>query len=713
MCVEGIFPDVVGLSYRSGTHEGVTTDLFKIFYEPGANITFSIGDIVLGESVGKDYISVFDLVPPGTPAFDPKVINRARLLFSLSSAQGFESPVVIDGQTRDVVGEYAWKINLDSDNTSDLDDALFCICSKLDIPYKTVSHTRNHLRRAAAGFKVMRDIPIPTRDGGNILGDVYLPLQHRKRFPVLMSCTIYGRRVFYSGPDLDDEDDIAAFEKAEDEWHSTAEDVPVRVPRGSWSPSWEAQRGFENIATFNTFTYVPHGYAMVKVDPRGVSQTPGIRGVPGELTQNFYDAVQWATEQSWSNGNIALVGSSYGANVQWNVASLRPKGLKCFVPYATDIDLYRDAAYIGGVPAGHYIADWYRRVQLCSPKWTDHQDILSIMKDHPCYDGLWDMMKSKPGPMDVPCFLAAAQIFMVHGRGAYEAWGSRNPDNTHLQLVDCNYYPLPSREASGKILQFLDHHLKGTKYPIPERVGIQMRLGYKQWYWRKESDWPVPGTRYSKWHLRSDGTVSTEAENSPEVQFAYAARVPPSGKSGESFHSAPFEDDIEFAGHFKAVLSISANVPDADFVVMLWAVNEDGSVVPYSSKGEPEPLAKGFLRASHRQTDPLRSTPERPWHTHTREDNAPLQPNEVVQLDIEVLPAAARIRKGWSLRVDICPSEYQPNIPRYNPAKMREWYGEMHHDDGGVNAIHVGNGRPNYIVCPVVPLVEGYRNLIQ
>ncbi|GFG16925.1 alpha/beta-hydrolase [Aspergillus udagawae] len=240
-----------------------------------------------------------------------------------------------------------------------------------------------------------------------------------------------------------------------------------------------------------------------------------------------------------------------------------------------------------------------------------------------------------------------------------------------------------------------------------------MRLGHGQWYWRKESDWPVPGTRYAKWHLRSDGTVSTEAENSPEVQFAYAARVPPSCKSGESFHSAPFENDVEFAGHFNAVFSISANVPDADFVVILWAVNEDGSAVPYSHKGEPEPLAKGFLRASHRQIGPLKSTPERPWHTHSREDIAPPQPNEVVQLDIEVLPAAARIRKGWRLRVDICPLKYQPNIPGYNPAQMREWYGEMHHNDGGVNAIHVGNGRPNYIVCPVVPLVADYRNLIQ
>ena len=83
-----------------------------------------------------------------------------------------------------------------------------------------------------------------------------------------------------------------------------------------------------------------YGYAMVKVDARGVSQTPGARWAPGEITKDFYDAVEWAAEQNWSNGKVALVGSSYGANIQWNVASLRPKGLECFVPYASKHQLW-------------------------------------------------------------------------------------------------------------------------------------------------------------------------------------------------------------------------------------------------------------------------------------------------------------------------------------------------------------------------------------
>jgi putative CocE/NonD family hydrolase len=170
-----------------------------------------------------------------------------------------------------------------------------------------------------------------------VFADVYLPLAYQlgQKYPALVSCTLYGRRVFHSGPNLDNQGEMAAFEKAEDDWHSTCSDKPIRLPRGSWGTGWERQRGFENIATFNTFTYVPHGYAMIKIDPRGVSQTPGSRGVPGELTADFYDATEWAAEQDWCDGSVALVGSSFGANSQWEVANLKPKGLKCFVPYAS------------------------------------------------------------------------------------------------------------------------------------------------------------------------------------------------------------------------------------------------------------------------------------------------------------------------------------------------------------------------------------------
>ncbi|KAJ5761592.1 hypothetical protein N7533_003631 [Penicillium manginii] len=324
-------------------------------------------------------------------------------------------------------------------------------------------------------------------------------------------------------------------------------------------------------------------------------------------------------------------------------------------------------------------------------------------------------MESKPETSaEIPCFLAASQIFMIHGRGAYEAWMVRRPDNTHLQLVDSDYYSWPSQEAAGKVLEFLNHYLKTEACPAPERVGIQMRLGNQRWNWRKEPNWPVPGTEYIKWHFRHEQSLATTppALGSSDARFSYSAQKRLTGDNGVSFQSLPFEEDVEMAGHLAATLCISSTAPDADVVVLAWAIDEHGRAVAYgANSNEPEPLAKGFLRVSHRKTNPEQSLPWRPWYTHLQNDLMPLQgPGDVVEITVEIMPAA-RVRKGWILRVDICPSENQPNIPEYNGPSMRLWYGETH-SQSTLDTLHVGGKRTKFIMCPVVPRSEDYPGCI-
>lgn len=96
MANTGIFIDVVGLTYRSGSTTSVTSAEFHYSYEPGAEIVFSIGSLVLGKSTGKAAMTTLDLLPADTAT----MVNRARWLFSLSSGQGFEKPITIDQTVR-------------------------------------------------------------------------------------------------------------------------------------------------------------------------------------------------------------------------------------------------------------------------------------------------------------------------------------------------------------------------------------------------------------------------------------------------------------------------------------------------------------------------------------------------------------------------------------------------------------------------------------
>lgn len=101
MSEQGIFSDVVGLSYRCGSVQGTTTADYTYNYNPGSVITFSIGSLKIGQSIGKPLLTISDLMPIDTTEFDPKLINRARLLYSLTPAQGFETPIVINRRVSD------------------------------------------------------------------------------------------------------------------------------------------------------------------------------------------------------------------------------------------------------------------------------------------------------------------------------------------------------------------------------------------------------------------------------------------------------------------------------------------------------------------------------------------------------------------------------------------------------------------------------------
>ncbi|KAH6694301.1 Alpha/Beta hydrolase protein [Leptodontidium sp. MPI-SDFR-AT-0119] len=710
----GIFENTVGFSYRTGAIKGNTGPEGQFQYIQGDVVTFSIGPLKLGESSAKPRLSVLDLVEDPSLS-NSKLLNRARLLFSLTPGIGFERPICIDEKARIAISKYATEINLDAENPADLDTVLQKLGSELGLVIKSIPHIRNHIRRALAGFKVLRDIQIPVRDGNYVLGDIYLASEGK--FPALVSSTVYGKRVVYSGPVTDDPNDVAVFESLEDTFFSTSDNSALSVPyTGAYFENWTKQRDYENISHFNTFFWVPRGYAMVKIDPRGVGQTPGKRGVlvSEQEANDLFDAVEWAAKQSWCTGNVALAGNSYGANCQWRPVIQKPKGLKAFFPYGTELDLYRDFSYMGGVPMFKFIDVWTSGLRGVSPRWPDEGDIVKTFSSHPFYDDYWSGIELKVGTIDIPVFLGAAQMLMFHQRAPYEAWRRVTSKDKYLQIVDTNYYSWPNREAAHKLWLFAERYLKGIIHEDLERVGMQMRIGHGEWYWRTEADWEVPGTEYIDWHFQADGALTQAAPSiGTEIKtLSYSADIESKlAKTGVSFVSWPFEKDIELAGHFTATLNISSTSHDADVVVSLWAIDENGNVVKYCVGPNKEPFASGLLRASHRKTDPKKDLPWRPWHTHTKEAHAPLKDGEVVEVNVEICPATARIRAGWRLRVDILPTETQPDISGFKPTAPRSWDSEFH--DGAMNSLHLGGQFQNWIKLPVVPLKEiGALNVV-
>ena len=104
---------------------------------------------------------------------------------------------------------------------------------------------------------------------------------------------------------------------------------------------------------------MPHDYACVRVDSRGCGVSPGfIDHFSPRETKDFYDCIEWAGVQPWSNGKVGLNGISYYGINQWHVASLEPPHLAAMCIWEGAADWYRDMTHHGGILCTFW-ENWY------------------------------------------------------------------------------------------------------------------------------------------------------------------------------------------------------------------------------------------------------------------------------------------------------------------------------------------------------------------
>jgi uncharacterized protein len=156
-----------------------------------------------------------------------------------------------------------------------------------------------------------------------------------------------------------------------------------------------------------------------------------------------------------------------------------------------------------------------------------------------------------------------------------------------------------------------------------------------------------------------------------------------------------------FAGYSKAQLWVSSTSDDMDIFVTIRIIDAQGREVDYTGPTtmglavKHYPLAKGWLKASHRKIDEARSTEYTVKHTHLKADYAPLIKNAVVPVEIEIIPNTALIPKGHRIRVDIQPYDGFGHGTRHA-------YDPSYHD-GARNTIYTGPDHPGFIQLPIVP----------
>jgi uncharacterized protein len=548
----------------------------------------------------------------------------------------------------------------------------------------------------AYAIVVEKDVDVPMRDGVQLKADVFRP-QDDGKFPAILNLGPYQKDKLWVVP--------ATLEEPPNEWMN-----------------WE---------TINPNWWVPRGYAAVRIDGRGTGKSPG-QYEAWSLAEavDFYDAIEWAAAQPWCNGKIGLLGISYFAINQWFIANLRPPSLKAMIPWEGFADLYRDAHYHGGILC-LFMTNWYtahmlhhllgRAAQHVADGWQ--VNTLHFWLHNNLDSGAFRGSQAQWDKIDVPMFSVGNWSGMgLHLRGNTEAFMRAASAHKKLRIhLGSHVHPFYTEDGRRDQIRFFDYWLKGIDNGVMAEppVKLAIRKGAHAFEWRSEHEWPLARTRWTKFYLdlspgseQRPGVTGTLATSRPAESASRSYAVSSLGTMGStsaassqimgggikpgmgiSLETPPLAADTEITGPLAAVLWVSSSSEDMDLFLTLRNFAPDGSeVMETGQQGLPLPVAKGWLRVSHRELDPELSRPYRPYHRHVR--RLYLTPGEVVRVEVEIWPTSMVFKKGHRIRLDVQPRD----------GVGSSHYMHYHADyNTGTNTVYAGGDLDSYLLLPVIP----------
>ena len=90
--------------------------------------------------------------------------------------------------------------------------------------------------------------------------------------------------------------------------------------------------------------FAESGYAGVRVDISGTGESDGDfddEYSPRELA-DACEVIEWISKQPWCDGNLGMMGISWGGFNSLQVAALRPSALKAIISIGSTVDRYND-----------------------------------------------------------------------------------------------------------------------------------------------------------------------------------------------------------------------------------------------------------------------------------------------------------------------------------------------------------------------------------
>ena len=482
------------------------------------------------------------------------------------------------------------------------------------------------------GIIFEQDVSVQMHDGIHLMLNVFRP-EYAERSPVVLSMAPYGK-----------------------------DQLPERY-------EYFSQRGTDvgNISTSEYAAFeapdpafwVPKGYVVIHGNVRGMWNSEGTgQWLSPQDAQDYYEIIEWAAQQQWSDGNVGLCGVSYLAMSQWAVAALNPPHLKAIIPWEGASDMYREFMFQGGIRDTKFFPGFYEgRVRAHqNPHYAPGPDLVAMTKQHPLNDDLWATMRPNLSAITVPALICVSWSDQgMHTRGSMEGFKQIASKQKWLYTHGRKKWEVfYSEEAKAVQGQFFDYFLKGIENGMLEtpHVRLEVRQTYDQYAVRYEQTWPVAHVHYEMWYLDAQQQALVKQPGEQEGAVTYSSEKVETSKARRASFELRFSHDTELTGNMKLKLWVSpVDADDMDMFVGIRKFNATGHEVHFSGyQGEHNDIvAKGWLRVSERELDEEKSTPIQPWMTHRHLQK--VQPGETVPVEIELLPSSTFFEAGSTLQL--------------------------------------------------------------
>jgi len=400
-------------------------------------------------------------------------------------------------------------------------------------------------------------------------------------------------------------------------------------------------------------------------------------------------------------------------------------------------DYYRDSNYHGGI-LSTFVTNWYDKqvesVQhglgkngprsvvhgdlVCGPPTYTRAQLKKNREDLPkelrtrTLDDDWYRGRSADwSKVDVP-FLSAGNWGGqgLHPRGNIDGFVNAATQDKWLEMHGREHWTEFYTDY-GLDLQkrFFGYFLKGenTGWKKQPKVQLNIRHPGEVFVPRAEKEWPLKRTKWTKAYLEPATGALAAKVPAKKQKSTYAGLG-----DGVTFLMPASETAMEVTGPLAAKLYVSSATKDADLFLVVRLFAPDLKEVTFKGALDPHtPIAQGWLRASHRKLDAKKSRRHKPHHTHDEEQ--PLKPGQVYELDIEVWPTSIVVPPGYRLGLTVRGTDYvYPGGSGGKLSNMKNEFtgvGPFIHDGrdarvyGGNVTLHCGPKHPSHLLLPVIP----------